>query len=79
MYDRNGRDRACCVPRRFDRNGQVLSVDGSVDQPEYCNYADIFCTDEYAYGSGEWTVIQVDDNGLVLQIGVKLLTHQLYL
>lgn len=79
MYDRNGRDRACCVPRRFDRNGQVLSVDGSVDQPEYCNYADIFCTDEYAYGSGEWTVIQVDDNGLVLQIGDKLLTHQPYL
>lgn len=77
-YDRNGQDGSCCVPRRFDQKGRVLFVDGSADQPEFCKYVDLACTDEYVSGSVEWTVVYLDSNQLVLQIGDKLLKHQPY-
>lgn len=78
VYDRNGQDGSCCVPRRFDQKGRVLFVNGSADQPEFCKYVDLACTDEYVSGSVEWTVVDVDSDQLVLQIGDKLLTHQSY-
>ena len=78
VYDRNGQDGSCCVPRRFEQKGQVLSVDNSTGQPEFCKYVDLACTDEYVFGSVEWTVVEVDSDQLVLQIGGKLLTHQPY-
>ena len=78
VYDRNGQEGACCVPRHFEQKGRVLFVDGSTDQPEFCKYVDLACTDEYVSGSVEWTVVDVDSDQLVLQIGDKLLTHQPY-
>ena len=78
VYGRNGQDGSCCVPRRFNQKGRVLFVDGSTDQPEFCKYVDLACTDEYVSGSVEWTVVDVDSGQLVLQIGNKLLKHQPY-
>ena len=78
VYNHNGRDGACCVPRHFEQKNQILLVDTSTDQPDYCKYVDIRCTDEYAYNSTEWIIVQLSSNQLMLQLGDKLLTHQPY-
>ncbi|WP_461052608.1 hypothetical protein [Spirosoma arcticum] len=78
LYDHNGRDGACCVPRRFEKKDQILFVNSSADQPEYCNYVDLLCASQYAFTSPEWIVVHIDTNQLVLQIGDRLLTHQPY-
>ena len=75
QYDETGYDGACCVPRRFNRNGQTLLLDFSTDQPAYCQYVDLFCTSVYSSGP-EWIIKQLDGQKLVLQAGNKLLIHE---
>lgn len=75
QYDESGKDGACCVPKRFARQGQRLLLDYSTGQPEFCHYVDLLCTSVYSSGP-EWVVEQADNQQLVLQVGDKILVHK---
>ena len=65
QYDESGYTGACCVPKRFARQGQTLVMDYSTGQPTYCQYVDLLCTSAYSSGP-EWVVEQADDQQLQL-------------
>jgi hypothetical protein len=74
-FEDNGSDGSCCIPRRFARNEQILTLDYTTDQPEFCKYVDLACFYDYL-GVAQWYIERVDADTLLLRTGDNLLVHK---